>query len=429
MNVSGNGAILERTDGITPIHRACDTNNNKIVKILLENGADPNIMDKFYNHTGVTTMHIAAMLGNIKMMQLLVEYGFNLYKLINKRMKGDEHRNMTVFLILANNGSVECLSYLLRVCQSTNTENKIIQRIDVSARTELGYNSLHLAVKAENLQMINFLLQNVYNTSKLRKSMMNQRSVYDNVSVLRLAIECAKIGSCDALSIMQLLNYTKECGYILEPLRIDAVEKLSNICINKKFCEYFGLFKILILFYLNHDRIDNLTQFYQSSVITYDAVESILEKICNDSNSVQFEWIYVVTTMLNAYTDYNLAMKMDPVTMYTKSTQSQTPKQTQERHFSIRTVDDVTCTKGHGMIRFNLKSRNILCIYCNKRSDTLSYACCKCSEYICQSCARRKIRNVDSKRLIAFLKERKFEQFIKLAQQYQTAQNIILDVC
>ena len=55
---------------VTPLHMACFKEHDKIVKVLLQNGADPNEQDSF----GLTPLHIAAMRGNIVIIKLLDEY-------------------------------------------------------------------------------------------------------------------------------------------------------------------------------------------------------------------------------------------------------------------------------------------------------------------------------------------------------------------
>jgi ankyrin repeat protein len=55
----------------TPLHIAAFKDKLDVAEVLLDNGADPNIRDKF----GMTAMHIAAMRGNLTLIQKLVSCG------------------------------------------------------------------------------------------------------------------------------------------------------------------------------------------------------------------------------------------------------------------------------------------------------------------------------------------------------------------
>ena len=421
--------IKERTDGLTPIHMACHTNNSKIVRILLKHGANPNIVNKWENHTGVTTMHIAAMSGNKVVMKLLIEHGFNLDKLINQKMTGDEYPNMTVFLILCMYGNVRCLSYLSTVCNS----------IDFGARTQFGRNGLHLAVANKHLDMVKFLLKNVYTNETIRQKILKQRAgnIDSNMTVGEMAVENLSSGSSHALSIFQILmKYGCNVNDSGKP-RIDSVVKvLSSVCIEKEFFEHFELFKSLLSMYLEYDNISNLENFYRSSTITRDVVESIFMEITDKKYgySIQYEWVHVITAMLNAY--------ISPVyfvqEIVANGTAKENPKKKQNLKNSHLYAQNVICSKNHPMIRFNLESKNVLCMNCGQLRNKFHFVCCKCCEYICEHCAtilsqqrstRFGVPKKTSKALVASLKEKKFEEFVRLAEEYPNAKRIILDVC
>ena len=341
-------------------------------------------------------MHLAALFGNKVVMKLLIQYKFNLDKLINKKMKGDEYPNMTVFLLFCMNGNVECLSYLLQICNS----------VDFRARTQLGCNGLHLAVAYQHLNMVTFLLTNVYQKTKIRQKIFNQvgNSGHGNMSISQLAFKQINLGSSTAVSIGQtLMNHGCSFDRLVDH---NAATTLSAVCIEKDFFQFFGLFKFLLSIYLKHDKISNLEEFFESSIITRGAVESILMKITDERHrtSVQYEWIYLITEMLISYTAGELAMKMSS-----------------NKQPSMVSTSDMVCTKNHKMIWHDLKSKIILCMHCRKRRDRFRFACCKCCEYICQRCA--------AKKLVEYLGEKKFDKFMLLARQYPSTHRIILDVC
>ena len=419
---------------------ACETSNNDIVALLLEKGANPNVLNKWYNHTGVTTMHIAASLGNKAVMQLLIKHGFNLDKLIDKRTKGDKYRNMNVFLILCMNGHVRCLSYLLHVCND----------IDLRARTQLGLNGLHLAVEHQHLDMVTFLLQNVYQNTNIRQKMLEERAIKidSDMSVGEMAFQNLNSGSSQALSILRILmKYGCDFDDLASPRTDNVVKILSSVCIEKDFFEYFGLFKSLLSMYLEYDKISNLEEFYTSSVITQDVVENILMKITDVKygDSIQYEWIYVITTMLNTYIDPNLAMRMEPpiANGYDEedsnwNSYNSPNSNSNSNSNSYLYAENVVCSNNHEMIRYNLKSKNVLCIDCGQLRNKFHFACCKCSEYICEYCAtalsqrrsnRFGVSKATSKSLLSYLKESKFKEFVRLAKEYPNPKRIILDVC
>jgi ankyrin len=58
----------QSSDGWTPLHTAVFLNHLQIVKILLENGADPLVVTS----KGVTAFHIACSRGHVLMLKLLM---------------------------------------------------------------------------------------------------------------------------------------------------------------------------------------------------------------------------------------------------------------------------------------------------------------------------------------------------------------------
>ncbi len=55
--------------GINALHYAVDNEKVNAVRVLLENGADPNLKDK----DGLTTLHYAVLVENRKIIELLLE--------------------------------------------------------------------------------------------------------------------------------------------------------------------------------------------------------------------------------------------------------------------------------------------------------------------------------------------------------------------
>ena len=69
-------AVAELPAADTPLGYDCRKNDVEAVKILLENGADPNHEPRFQLYKAVP-LSLAASHGNMEIMQLLLEYGAN----------------------------------------------------------------------------------------------------------------------------------------------------------------------------------------------------------------------------------------------------------------------------------------------------------------------------------------------------------------
>lgn len=67
---------------VFPIHSATAGNFTNITRMLLENNAEPNVVQQ----SGITPLHSAAQNGNIEMIIMLLEKGAN----VNLRMEGDK---------------------------------------------------------------------------------------------------------------------------------------------------------------------------------------------------------------------------------------------------------------------------------------------------------------------------------------------------
>ena len=178
----------------TPLIAACASNSTETLAVLLEHGANPNV---FYDPNKIkkTTMHFAAQHGNIKMMKLLINYGFDCDKLINN-IYYSEH-NASVFLILCGLGNVQCMNYLLSYCKNNNYEIKIEEK------TVESMNGLQIAIYFEQLEMVEYLLTKVYDNDKLRMEIMDQRVGNGNHHTFELA---ACNSTQDGLEIFKLLR-------------------------------------------------------------------------------------------------------------------------------------------------------------------------------------------------------------------------------
>ena len=130
-----------------------------MVELLLKYGADSSLVEKRRGKN--TTLHVAATVGNKKMMKLLIENGFDLEKLVNEEaivsLFDTEINWMTVFLILCDKGDVECLDYLLSVCAF----------VDIERKDRYNRNGIVLSILSQQVSMVKYLITKVYDKSQI----------------------------------------------------------------------------------------------------------------------------------------------------------------------------------------------------------------------------------------------------------------------
>ena len=136
---------------------AIATNSAKMVEILLKDGnANPNVV----NNDNVTALMFCGAYapGNVAIRKLLTKYGFDYAKLVNKR----EHKfGTTVFHNLCNkwrtNDRIAFMKYLFQVCKNIPNCS-----INILAKNREGRCGLHMAIADFNVDMVTYLLENVY---------------------------------------------------------------------------------------------------------------------------------------------------------------------------------------------------------------------------------------------------------------------------
>ena len=140
-------------------------NNTTTVKILLQDGnANPNVVNN-YNQTGLMLCVTRGARGNLSIVKLLTEYGFDYAKLVNKR---ENITGTTVFNALCMrkyaDDPIGCMKYLFQVCKKIPNCS-----INIMAKNQDGMCGLHIAIREMNADMVKYLLENVYfpNNDKL----------------------------------------------------------------------------------------------------------------------------------------------------------------------------------------------------------------------------------------------------------------------
>lgn len=171
----------------TLLHYASSCNNINCVRLLLEEGEDPNIPGSRNMCYCNTPMHIACSKNNLEMLKLLIQYG-------GKVEHRDNELGITPLFVAVRDNALSCAEYL--VSQGADIHSKslesytplhyaqwgdidkgtdciewlIKQGADLEAKTARGDTPLHIAAYQSNYKAIEVLLAhgadiNVQNTS------------------------------------------------------------------------------------------------------------------------------------------------------------------------------------------------------------------------------------------------------------------------
>ena len=167
------------------MHGAITLNNPAIAEILLrEYGANPNTVDDL-NRTTLMVWGGISEDRNLSILKLLVKYRFDFAKLINQC----DNNQWTVFHYLCINfgnyteKNIASLKHLFGICEKIPNCS-----INILARDRMGWCGLHHAIQHGNVDMVKYLLENIYfpNNDKLNKdgvAFMNMR-LSDQVSLV-----------------------------------------------------------------------------------------------------------------------------------------------------------------------------------------------------------------------------------------------------
>ena len=106
------------------IHYGFESNNIDIINILIKYGCNVHLITR---DTFETTLMIACKHGNIKLIELLNNNKFDFEYLINHKKKSDNCMDNynNAFLTLCQNGSIECLKYLIDLSRKINNNIEI----------------------------------------------------------------------------------------------------------------------------------------------------------------------------------------------------------------------------------------------------------------------------------------------------------------
>ena len=216
--------IKSETSPNTALYLACQNNNTIIGKLLLDNGANPNHYDK---STFRTTLSEATWHKNIVMAQYLLDPNnkipFLWNELINFSMRDG---GFNVFLSACAGGNVDYLKYLFKIEKDKEQKQKGIKtiKIDIHSRTHKSrsiFSGLHHACLNNHTNMVEYLLTDVYYNSKsdgifdINQSTIDGRTPFyfaainGNVKLMKLMIELypdCDVNYCDLSGVTPFSN-------------------------------------------------------------------------------------------------------------------------------------------------------------------------------------------------------------------------------
>ncbi|GHM57939.1 MAG: hypothetical protein sL5_00360 [Candidatus Mesenet longicola] len=240
-------------EGNTPLFLAVSCENDKIVKSLLNAGADPNIFcplgDDFYIKTPelqnikCTSLHLAAFIGNFGLINLLIEYGADInavcknkkYSCLHMAVLGvtcyydegiseekeEEYLEVVDAIISKFPGQINAQDHEDNspLHRAVNTKHEDTIRILLDHGTSLqkfrkgGYTPFHDAVSIGSLALVKLLLESSNEKEKIINSVYRDKG-FSGCAPLHLAvndyIECLsqENNQSDALEIIKyLLSY------------------------------------------------------------------------------------------------------------------------------------------------------------------------------------------------------------------------------
>lgn len=140
-------------DGLSPLHIVCKMGHNEILQMLLQRGAQSNIIDKRH---GQSPLQVAAMHGHHACVATLLQNNANIC------YANTETAGKTALHFACENGSLMCVKELLVSRElnlvKKNEITKIIQTT-LNLQDNNGHTPLHLAVIDGNLACVKLLLE------------------------------------------------------------------------------------------------------------------------------------------------------------------------------------------------------------------------------------------------------------------------------
>lgn len=144
-------------DGKTLLHCAAKAGLHDIVDMLLQRGAEVNVVD---SHQGLSALHFAAIEGYYLCARRLLAFGANPTLLSQSTQRGALH-------YAVQSASIECVRALVSnvgLVGLKNVDTKMVALQCVNMRDIDGHTPLHLACIEGNVSIVNILLQVRHNS-------------------------------------------------------------------------------------------------------------------------------------------------------------------------------------------------------------------------------------------------------------------------
>lgn len=142
-------------DGYTPLHIVCKVGHNEILQLLLQRGAQCNVVDKRH---GRSPLQVAAMHGHHACVATLLQNNASICYIT-------ESNGKTALHLACENGNLMCIKELLNSRElnimKKNEIAKVIQTT-LSIQDSNGHTPLHLAVIDGNLSCVRVLLEVIH---------------------------------------------------------------------------------------------------------------------------------------------------------------------------------------------------------------------------------------------------------------------------
>ena len=179
------------------IEIACNNSDIQMIKLLLENGCDPNVSTN-------VLVSICQHNNRLKILKSLITYGFDMKKFINEM---DDKYCVCMFLCLCYYCDLKCLKYLIKLSNNSMQFNINTVSCDNKLR-----NGLHLCIsnkntnETEKYKFLQYLLKKVYfsNENMLNKNGIAVINAKDIIGAKPLHYAAIKKYNC---IIKLLLNY------------------------------------------------------------------------------------------------------------------------------------------------------------------------------------------------------------------------------
>ena len=128
---------------------AYENNSGTLIKLLLKQGANPNICEKSTNRT---TLWYASRHANLEMMRLVVDHDFDCSNLLDTV---DAKFKCSPFLNCCGNGDIACLKYIIEL------KNKYRANVNICRSSANNCNAVMMACQSDNLEMVKYLIEDL----------------------------------------------------------------------------------------------------------------------------------------------------------------------------------------------------------------------------------------------------------------------------